>query len=286
MAAAILSIQSAVSYGHVGNSAAVFPLQRLGMEVWPVATVQFSNHPGYGHRAGQVLSGAHVRDLVDGIAACGVLGRCTALLSGYLGDPSVADALQHSADLVRRANPQALYCCDPVIGDQGPGIYVDPAIPTLLRTRLLPLADIATPNQFELEVLTGRRVLTLDDAMAAAAALRGSMRQGARVLVTSLQSADTPGDEVDVLAQDATGTWRVRTPKLPIAANGTGDIVAALFLFHILRTGSTAAALSAAVSAVFGVLRRTMDAGSRELLIVAAQQEFIRPTRIFQAGQV
>ncbi len=275
---AILSIQSSVVYGHVGNSAAVFPLQRLGREVWPIHTVQFSNHPGYGERSGQVFPGAHVRDLVDGIARRGVLARCAAVLSGYLGDPAVGEAVLHAVARVRAANADALYCCDPVIGDSGPGIYVEPAIPALLRDRCLPQADIATPNQFELERLTGRPVTTLADAKAACAALRAAMRPaahpGARVLVTSLAVADTPPDAIELLAVDAAGAWRLRTPRLKLAANGTGDVIAALFLHHVLRTGSTPAALADAANAVFGLLRRTLEAGSRELLVVAAQEEF------------
>ena len=284
--AAILSIQSAVAYGHVGNSAAVFPLQRLGMEVWPVNTVQFSNHPGYGHRTGQVFTGGQVRDVIDGIAARGVLGRCVAVLSGYLGDAGVGEAVLHALTEIRQANPAALYCCDPVIGDSGPGIYVQPAIPALLRDRCLPQADIATPNQFELEQLTGRAIRTLADAKQATTALRTIMRPNACVLVTSLAVADTPADAIDLLASEPGGTWRLRTPKLPIAANGTGDTIAALFLLHRLRSGSTPTALAAAASATFGLLRRTLDAGSRELLTVAAQDEFINPGKMFPAETV
>ena len=279
----ILSIQSAVAYGHVGNSAAVFPLQRLGRGVWPVHTVQFSNHPGYGARTGQVFTGAHVQDVVDGIAARGVLGQCQAVLSGYLGDPAVGEAVLHAVAAVRRANPDALYCCDPVIGDAGPGVYVQAAIPALLRDRCLPQADIATPNQFELGLLTSRAISTLGEAKAAAAALRATMRPGACVLVTSLAVTGTPAEAIDLLAADANGAWRVRTPRLAMAANGAGDTIAALFLHHYLSSGSTPTALAAAASATFGLLRRTLDAGSRELLTVAAQDEFVRPSEIFSA---
>ncbi len=285
-AGAILSIQSAVAYGHVGNSAAVFPLQRLGMEVWPVNTVQFSNHPGYGGRTGQVFTGDQVRDVVDGIVARGVLDRCVAVLSGYLGDAAVGEAVLHAVAAVRWANPTALYCCDPVIGDSGPGIYVQPAIPGLLRERCLPQADIATPNQFELEQLTGHEIRTLAEAKAAAAALRATMRPGACVLLTSLAVTETPADAIDLLASEPGGAWRLRTPKLPMAANGTGDTIAALFLLHRLRSASTPAALSAAASATFGLLRRTLAAGSRELLTVAAQDEFVSPGQVFRAETV
>ena len=280
---AILSLQSAVAYGHVGNSAAVFPMQRLGWEVWPVNTVQFSNHPGYGAHAGQAFTGEQVRAVVDGVAARGALAGCRAVLSGYLGSAGVGEAVLHAVAAVRRANPAALYCCDPVIGDAVPGIYVEAAIPALLRTRCLPQADIATPNQFELGQLTGLPVATLADARRAASALRATMQPGAAVLVTSLLADSTPADSLDLLALDGEAGWQLRTPRLALAANGAGDTIAALFLVHRLRTGSTRAALEAAASATYGLLRRTLEAGSRELLTVAAQEEFVRPGRTFRA---
>src|SRR3954464_14347457 len=151
----ILSIQSWVAYGHVGNASAVFPLQRLGAEVWAINTVQLSNHTGYGAWTGQVFTGDAVRELVDGIASRGVLGRCDAVLSGYMGDGGIGEAILDTVSRVRTANPASLYCCDPVIGDEGRGVYVRPGIPALIRDRALPEADIATPNAFELAELTG-----------------------------------------------------------------------------------------------------------------------------------
>ena len=281
----ILSIQSWVAYGHVGNASAMFPLQRLGAEVWAVNTVQFSNHTGYGSWTGQVFSGQAVRDVVDGIAARGVLPGCDAVLSGYLGDAGIGEAVLDAAARVRAANPAMLYCCDPVIGDTGRGVFVRPGIPELIRDRAVPAADILTPNGFELEHLTGRTVRTRADAAAAVAGLQAAMRTGgpATVLVTSFRTGDTPDDATDMLAADRTGAWLLRTPLLALDVNGAGDAIAALFLFHRLRAGSTAAALEAAGSAVHGVLRRTLAAGSKEILTVAAQDEFVTPTRWFTA---
>jgi pyridoxine kinase len=267
----------------VGNSAAVFPLQRLGMEVWAVNTVQFSNHPGYGAWQGQTFTGETIRALVDGIAERGVLPACDAVLSGYLGDAAIGEAVLHAVAAVRAANPAALYCCDPVIGDTAPGIYVRAGIPEFLRARCLPAADILTPNQFELEHLTGQRITSLAEAKTALNALRTVMRPHSVVLVTSLHTSETPNGMIDMLATDAAGLHRLRTPKLPLSANGAGDTIAALFLFHWLRTRSTAAAVSAASSAVFGLLRRTEAAGSRELLTVEAQDEFVSPSQVFRA---
>ena len=277
----ILSIQSWVAYGHVGNASAVFPLQRLGAEVWAINTVQFSNHPGYGAWRGQVLPASLISDCVQGIAERGVLGQCDAVLTGYVGDAATGAAILDAVAQVKAANPAALWCCDPVIGDVGPGVYVRTGIPEFFRDRALALADIATPNQFELEWLTGRRIATLADAKAAVAALQAG---GPRcVLLTSLRTAETPADALDLLAAEGGAAWRVRTPLLPIAVNGAGDAIAALFLFHRLRSGSARIALECAAASIHGLLRRTAAAGSRELLTVAAQEEFVAPSEAFVA---
>jgi pyridoxine kinase len=277
----ILSIQSWVAYGHVGNASAVFPLQRLGAEVWAVNTVQFSNHTGYGGWTGDVFTGAQIARLIDGIAARGVLARCDAVLSGYMGDAAIGEAILDAVARVKQANPTALYCCDPVIGDDDTKVYVREGIPAFMRDRALPLADIATPNLFELRHLTGMPCDTLEGVKQAIARLQAS---GPRiVLVTSLRTEDTPDDAMDLIAAEAGAFHRLRTPLLPIGVNGAGDAIAALFLFHRLRSGSAATALSEAGSAIFGLLRRTAEAGSREILTVAAQDEFVSPSRRFQA---
>jgi pyridoxine kinase len=275
----ILSIQSWVTYGHVGNASAVFPLQRLGAQVWSIHTVQFSNHTGYGHWTGQVYSGEAVRELVDGIAARDVLRHCDAVLSGYMGDAGIGEAILHAVSRVRAANPRAIYCCDPVIGDVEEGVYVREGIEEFLRDHALPLADIATPNRFELERLTGLECHTLADAKAAIARLAATMRpDGLRcVLLTSLETEQTPGDHLDLLVGEGEQFHLLRTPRLPVAVNGAGDTIAALFLFHRISTGTAARALEEAGSAVFGLLRRTAEAGSREILTVAAQDEFVAP---------
>src|ERR1044071_7354037 len=149
----ILSIQSHVAYGHVGNAAATFPLQRIGVEVWPIHTVQFSNHTGYGAWTGRVFEAAMITELVRGIAERGVLGRCDGVLSGYMGSAETGAAILDAVAQAKAANPKARYCCDPVIGDVGRGIYVRPGIPEFMRQHALPAADMITPNQFELDLL-------------------------------------------------------------------------------------------------------------------------------------
>ena len=280
----ILSIQSHVAYGHVGNAAATFPLQQIGVEVWPIHTVQFSNHTGYGAWTGRVFEAAMITELVRGIAERGVLGRCDGVLSGYMGSAETGAAILDAVAQVKAANPKARYCCDPVIGDVGRGIYVRPGIPEFMREHALPLADIVTPNQFELEHLVERTSATARDAFGAIDALHAL---GPRtILVTSLHTDETPDDAIDLLASDVSGRFRVRTPKLPISVNGAGDAIAALFFAHYLRSGSAAEAVSRAASSVFGVLRQTAEAGSREILLIGAQEEFVSPSRVFTAEPV
>ncbi len=281
----ILSIQSWVSYGHVGNASAVFPLQRLGAEVWSINTVQFSNHTGYGHWTGQVFTGEAVRDLVDGIAARDVLRRCDAVLSGYMGDATIGGAILHAVARVRAENPAAVYCCDPVIGDVEEGVYVRPGIEEFLRDVALPQADIATPNRFELERLTGLSCTTMAQAKTAATRLAEMLRpDGLRcVLLTSLDSEETPGDHLDLLVAEAGRFHLLRTPRLPVAVNGAGDAIAALFLFHRLQTGDPVIAMELAGSSIHGLLKRTAEAGAREILTVAAQEEFVAPSTRFTA---
>jgi pyridoxine kinase len=280
----VLSIQSHVAYGHVGNSSAVFPLQRLGIEVWPVHTVQFSNHTGYGVWRGRVFDGQAVDEVVEGIADRGVLGDCDAVLSGYLGSADIGHAVVETVGRVRAANPDAVYCCDPVIGDVGRGVFVRPGIEELMREVAVPTADIVTPNHYELDLLAGtttRSLASVKDAVAAVQDL------GPRVvLTTSLVADDTPDDAVDLLASEGGRHYRVRTPRLGVSVNGAGDAIAALFLAHWLDTGSARDALASAAASVFGLLARTEEAGSREILLVAAQEEFVAPTRSFPVEEV
>jgi pyridoxine kinase len=281
---AVLSIQSHVAYGHVGNSSAVFPLQRLGIEVWPVHTVQFSNHTGYGEWRGRVFDGPAIEEVVQGIAERGVLGRCDAVLSGYLGSADIGHAVVQTVARVRAANPDAVYCCDPVIGDVGRGVFVRPGIPEFMREVAVPAADVVTPNHFELDSLSGRTTRTIGEVTDAVAAVQAL---GPRVvLTTSLVTDDTPEDSVDLLASEGGRHVRVRTPRLGVDVNGAGDAIAALFLAHWLAGRDIGTALGAAAASVYGLLKRTEDAGSREILLVAAQEEFVTPSRTFEVTEV
>jgi pyridoxine kinase len=280
----ILSIQSHVAYGHVGNASAVFPMQRLGVEVWPVHTVQFSNHTGYGSWKGRVFDGPAIEELVEGIAERGVLERCDGVLSGYMGSADIGNAVLSAVARVRALNPRALYCCDPVIGDVGRGVFVRPGIPEFMREQAVPAADIVTPNQFELDYLSGLKTQTLADVKQAVAAVQA---MGPRaVLVTSVETQETPSDAIDLVAGEGGRFWRVRTPRLSLSVNGAGDAIAALFFVHYARAGSAQAALAEASASIYGLLKRTEEAGSREILTIAAQDEFVSPTHRFSAEEV
>jgi pyridoxine kinase len=280
----ILSIQSHVAFGHAGNSAAVFPLQRLGHEVWPVHTVTFSNHTGYGEWRGPVLTAADVAEVVRGIDERGALARCDAVLSGYQGAEDVGLVVLDAVNRVKRQRPGALYCCDPVMGDVGRGMFVRPGIPELMRDRVVPQADVVTPNHFELDYLTGTTTRTLGDLLAAADALRG--RGPAVVLVTSVVAEDTPEDRVDLVAVSEAGAWRTRTPRLPISPNGGGDLTAAVFLANLLAGRPLDVALARTTSSVYAVVEATASAGDRELHIVQSQHRIAEPAGEFAAERL
>lgn len=280
----ILSIQSAVAHGHVGNSAAVFPLQRLGVDVLPVYTVNFSNHTGYGAWRGAMIDPSDVREVVTGIEERGVFGQIDAVLSGYQGGEGIADVIIDAVARVKAANPDAVYACDPVMGNAKSGCFVAPAIPVLLRDRVVPVADIITPNQFELGFLTGTEPSDLESTLASVDA---AMAMGpSTVLVTSVERPDREQGTIEMLVADATGAWLVATPHLPMKANGSGDVTAALFTAHYTSTGDAKLALERTVSSVFDLLQNTLDSGDRELRLVESQEAYANPRMQFTARQV
>jgi pyridoxine kinase len=280
----ILSIQSSVAYGHVGNSAAVFPLQRLGKEVWPVLTVHFSNHTGYGEWRGPLLSAADVADVITGIEERGVLPRCRAVLSGYQGAEDMGAVILDAVARVKAANPAAIYCCDPVMGDVGRGMFVRPGIPQFMRDRVVPAADVITPNQFELDYLAGTPTTRLSELLAAVDAVR---RTGpATVLVTSTILDDTPEGSLDLVAVSEAGAWRTRTPRLALSPQGAGDLTAAVFLANLLDGHELPTALARTASQVFAVVEATDAAKAPEMLLVQAQDRLADPLMQFPAERL
>jgi pyridoxine kinase len=276
----ILSIQSSVAYGHVGNSAVTFPLMRMGVEVWPVITVHFSNHTGYGAWRGPLLSAADLRDVVRGIDERGVLGEVDAVLSGYQGGEDIGAMILDAVALVKLRNPAAIYCCDPVLGDEDRGCYVRPRIPELMRRQVVPAAQIITPNQFELKSLTGRPVSTMEELLNAADAAR---RLGPDVvLVTSVVRRDGPAKTIDMVAVNRDGAWLVTTPRLPQTFTGSGDVTAATFLATLLRSGDVPGALAHTAAVIYGLLVVTAASGRAELALIAAQEELVNPSHTFE----
>ena len=280
----ILSIQSSVAYGHVGNSAAVFPLQRLGHEVWPVLTVHFSNHTGYGAWRGPLLAPTDVADVISGIEDRGVLGEADAVLSGYQGDPAVGAVILDAVARVKEANPAAVYCCDPVMGDVGRGMFVRPGIPEFMRDRVVPAADVITPNHFELDFLAGRETSTYDELLDAVEEVR---RSGPSVvLVTSAVLDETPEGMLDMVAVSDAGAWRTRFPRLEVNPPGAGDLTTAVFLANLLDGRPLDEALPRTTASVFAVVSATAEAGERELRIIQSQDELASPTRTFEAERL
>jgi len=283
----ILSIQSSVAYGHVGNSAAVFPLQRLGHEVWPVHTVLFSNHTGYGAWRGPVIAGADVHEVILGMEERGALAQVDLVLSGYQGSPEIAEVILDAVTRVKAANPAAAYACDPVMGNADSGCFVDPAIPPLLRDRVVPQADVITPNQFELGELTGVPLTARPDLDAVLAAADAARAMGpSTVLVTSVAHTGQAPDTIEMVAVTAEGAWSVRTPRLPMHANGSGDVTAALFSAHLRATGDAATALARTSSSVFDLLVNTLDAGTGELQLVESQAGYAEPRMQFETERL
>ncbi|WP_353354848.1 pyridoxal kinase PdxY [Intrasporangium sp. DVR] len=270
----VLSIQSHVAYGHAGNSAAVFPLQRLGHEVYPVLTVTFSNHTGYGATRGPLIAPDDIAEVLLGIEERGVFPQVDAVLSGYQGAESVGAVILDAVARVKAANPAALYCCDPVMGDVGRGFFVRAGIPEFIRDAVVPRADIVTPNQFELEFLVGRSIATQQELVDAADELRAAGPEV--VLVTSTITDDTPADSIQMTCVTGEGAWVVTTPLLPMTVKGGGDVTAALFLAHHVTDGPRLALVRTAAT-MQAVLERTHAAGSEEMLLVEAQDAIAAP---------
>lgn len=276
----ILSIQSHVAFGHVGNAAAIFPLQCMGFEVISINTVQFSNHTGYGigNFTGQVFSADHIRDVLKGVEQRIPLSQIDGFLTGYVGDPAVGDIF---LDIASKLSNNAIWLCDPVMGDVGRGMFVKEGIPAFFKERALPSAKIITPNQFELEFLTGEKIATLDDAREAC---RKAHAMGPEtILLTSLIHQDTKPDEIQMLASSKDGQqFVVTTPRLDLnpAPNGAGDCTSALFLAHNLNGESLPGALGKTAASVFALFEETLKAGTRELAIIKAQKHFSAPSKI------
>jgi pyridoxine kinase len=265
----------------------VFPLQMHGIDVVSVPTTLLSNRPGYPTIRGRVLDAELVADLLRGIEERGAVDGCRMILSGYLGSAEIAAVVADFVARARARNPSLLYCCDPVLGDRDRGLFVQAAIPPLVRDRLCPLADILTPNHFEFEYLVGAKTTTKTTAATSSEVIAQAQALLARgpstVVITSTELSDTPDGEIETLAVERSQSWRVRTPRLPISPSGTGDLFAALFAAARVQGAGTRDALGHAASAIFAVLERTAIRGTEEMRIVESAEQLVRPSRRFDA---
>lgn len=282
----ILSIQSHVSFGHVGNAAGVFILQRMGFDVWPIHTVLFSNHPGYGGFRGQRVAPDLIGDIVTGVEERGAFEDCEAVIGGYLGAAGTGEVLLDAVDRVRRANPASLFFCDPVMGDGDKGLYVSDDVVQFYKERGAPAADILKPNAFELGVLAEQPVRDPETAHAAAHQLIEKWNLRAVVVSSVPVPAPASGDAplIACLAVTRDQAWCVQTPLLPVDQKGAGDAFMALFVANILRANNDfAGALSAAVSAIWSVMDAPTTMDDPELRLIAGQKFYLEPSQIFKA---
>ncbi|MCW8305915.1 pyridoxal kinase [Acidiphilium sp. PA] len=266
---AILSIQSQVLNGSVGNTGAAFIYARLGHEVWPLPTTLLSHHPGHGGTEGGPVAPALMAALIQGLAARGAFARCAAVTSGYLGAATAVPVVCDAVARARAAHPAALYACDPVIGDAG-RVYVPPALVAAFRDVLLPLADIAFPNPFELEILTGWALADRASAFAAMAALGPPI-----VVLTGFTGADTVPGSLDVLVVTPDTRHFIPVVRLDRAFSGAGDAFAALFMARYLHDRDALAAMESACAASAALLEATVRAAGDELAIVSGQDEWV-----------
>jgi pyridoxine kinase len=280
----VISIQSQVAYGHVGNNAAVFPMQMNGIDVVAVPTTLLSNRPGYPTIRGRVLEADLVADLLAGVEERGAVDSCRIVLSGYLGSPEIAEVVAEFITRAKKANPRLIYCCDPVLGDSDRGLFVQAGLPAIFRDVVCPLADITTPNHFEFEWLCGARATTIDELIGNTHSLLATGPSA--VVVTSVELVDMPADRIDTIALERSSAWRLSTPKLPIRPSGTGDLFTSLLVSSLVRGAAISDALVEAVSATFTVLEHTAAVGAEEMRIIEARSLLSQPHRRFEATRI
>ncbi|EOC0223111.1 pyridoxal kinase PdxY [Cronobacter turicensis] len=280
----ILAIQSHVVFGHAGNSAAEFPMRRLGANVWPLNTVQFSNHTQYGQWTGAVMPPSHLTEIVQGIAAIGQLARCDAVLSGYLGSAEQGEHILEIVRQVKTANPQAKYFCDPVMGHPEKGCIVAPGVAEFHARFALPASDIIAPNLLELEILSGHAVASVDEAVATA---RELIARGPQiVLVKHLARAGYHQDRFEMLLVTSDEAWHISRPLVDFGARqpvGVGDVTSGLLLVKLLQGATLREALEHVTAAVYDIMVTTKRMEEYELQVVAAQDGIAQPEHYFTA---
>ncbi|MDR7342338.1 pyridoxine kinase [Pantoea alhagi] len=283
----ILAIQSHVVFGHAGNSAAEFPMRRMGANVWPLNTVQFSNHTQYGHWTGTVMPASHLTDIVKGIADIDRLKTCDAVLSGYLGSAEQGEQILEIVRQVKQANPEAWYFCDPVMGHPEKGCIVAPGVAEFHCKASLPASDIIAPNLLELEMLSGSSVTNVEDAVTVS---RQLIAQGPKiVLVKHLARAGRRSDRFEMLLVTAQEAWHISRPLIDFGVRqpvGVGDLTSGLLLVNLLKGETLKQSLEHITAAVYEVMLKTHEMGEYELQLVAAQDLIAKPQQHFAAEKL
>jgi pyridoxine kinase len=281
---AIIAISSHVARGSVGNRAMVFALERLGFTVWAVPTVLLPYHPGHGPVEKVVPDDDSFTHLLEALVQSGHVMDVAGIISGYLASPQQADAVANLVKSVKANRSEALYLCDPVLGDQS-GLYVAESIAAAIRDELLPLADVATPNAFECSWLAGRGT----DGGIEDLASSGRRLGPPTVLVTSTPSLMR--GQIGNLLVESDATWLLEHPALPSTTKGTGDLLAALLLGRRLEGHTWLQAAEAALASTFEIVAGTAKAGADELLLAELQPSIVGPrapvsSRRISAGAV
>jgi len=254
----VLSIQSHVVSGYVGNKSATFPLQLLDFEVDAINSVQFSNHTGYAKGVrGQVLDDSQLQELMEGLEA-NQINKYSHIINGYIGSKSFLIKMGEVVKKLKEVNPGLIYVCDPVMGDSGPGLYVPKELLPVYQDVILPLADVAIPNQFEAELLTGQTITNEKEALAVMEMLH---KKGVSTVILSSTELGSSDHLVGLASCSKTGTKvKVLIPKLPAAFVGTGDLFTALSTAWLARSGGDLkSSLEKTIGTMQVVLGRTLE---------------------------
>lgn len=283
----VLSIQSHVVYGYAGNKAAVLPMQLLGMDVWPLNTVQFSNHTQYQKWKGMVIPKEQIAEITQGIAEIDALHECDAVLSGYIGAAEQGQEILNTVQRIKSLNPNALYFCDPVMGHPDKGCIVAPGVAEFLIHDALPQADILAPNLIELRELTGLKV---EDFSGALKAIEHLLSRGVKkVLVKHLSKVGKDSSKFEMILATTAGIWHISRPLHEFVGRepvGVGDLTSGVFLANLLNGMDDVSAFEHTANAVNDVMSATQRAGKYELQIVAARREIMQPQSHYRAEKI
>nr|WP_314265393.1 pyridoxal kinase PdxY [uncultured Moellerella sp.] len=283
----ILSIQSHVVFGHAGNSAAVFPMCRMGANVWPLNTVQFSNHTQYPQWTGMVFPAQHLTDIAKGLADINKLSQCDAVLSGYIGSAEQGKAILDIVKQVKQANPNAVYFCDPVMGHPEKGCIVAPGVAEFFCEQALAVSDMIAPNILELETLVGYSIETVEQAIDAS---RSLCKKGPKVvLVKHLNRAGYRADKFEMILVTAEHSWHVSRPLVDFGEKqpvGVGDLTSGLMLVNLLKGLELSKALEHVAAAAYEVMLQTKLMNEYELQLVASQNKMVNPEHHFCATMI